>query len=104
MNLQKVFEIPLVAGFCLDCFKLQPRCSYMLKPWILLAPALLTCASQANAGEITEADLQADEIILAKKILANFQTYQPEVKAWLADYEKKLEADKWHEIDLIEQA
>lgn len=76
----------------------------MLKPWIFIAAALLTCASQANAGEITEADLKADEIILAKKVLANCQTYQPEVKVLLADYEKKLEADKWYEIDLIEQA
>lgn len=56
----------------------------MLKPWIFIAAALLTCASQANAGEITEADLKADEIILAKKVLANCQTYQPEVKVfWL---------------------
>lgn len=76
----------------------------MLKPWIFIAAALLTCASQANAGEITEVDLKADEIILAKKVLANCQTYQPEVKVLLADYEKKLEADKWYEIDLIEQA
>ena len=76
----------------------------MLKHWLFIAASLLTCASQANAGEITEADLKADEIILAKKVLANCQTYQPEVKALLADYEKKLEADKWYEIDLIEQA
>lgn len=76
----------------------------MLKPWIFIAAALLTCASQANAGEITEADLKAVEIILAKMVLANCQNYQPEVKVFLADNEKKLEADKWYEIDLIEQA
>ena len=74
------------------------------KRWILLAGALCSLGSQVDAGEIFEADLKPEEIVLAQQVLANCQAHQPEVRAWLADYDKKMEADKYYEIDLIEQA